>query len=349
MIRRIVAFTLILISCLLKVSALNSADISAECAVVISEQTGEVVFSKNAYQKRSMASTTKILTSLIAIESGQLFNEIEVTSDMVNVEGTSMGLQTGDHVSLDELVHGMLLQSGNDAANATALYICDSLEAFSDLMNNRAKQIGMLNSSFVTPSGLDSDEHYSTAYDMALLGREAISNSKFLSVCSKPKATLTYGNPPYRRTLYNHNKLLGYYDCVLGIKTGFTKKSGRCLVSYAKKDNVGLVAVTLNAPNDWQDHKLMLDDGFKKINSKVITADIPDYIRVVGSDKNYISITSDGYTYSYVKSKDVKQCVFIEKFLYAPVNAGDIVGYWDVYADDIKIKSIPIIASDSAY
>ena len=348
MLKQFFAFTLVLFFTTLKASALNPADVSAECAVLISEQTGEVIFEKKADKKHSMASTTKILTSLIAIESGMLSNEIVITPDMVSVEGTSMGLLEGDRVSLDELVHGMLLQSGNDAANATAVYIGGNLETFADLMNARAKEIGMMNSNFVTPLGLDSDDHYSTAYDMALLGREAVSDRKFLSVCSKQKETLTYGNPPYRRTLYNHNKLLGFYDYVLGIKTGFTKKSGRCLVSYAKKNGIGLVAVTLNAPNDWMDHKKMFDFGFKQIKSKEIKPVLPDKINVVGSDVESIAISSNSYVYSHLNNVRIGTSVFIEKFIYAPINVGDIVGYWNVYADNERIDSIPIVASECA-
>ncbi len=333
---------------MLNASALNEQDISAESAVVISQQTGEVVFEKNAHKTLSMASTTKILTSLIAIESGKLQNEVTVTSEMVKTEGTSMGLLPGDQVSLDELVHGMLLQSGNDAANSVAIYLSGSLASFAESMNNRAQKIGMLNSSFVTPSGLDSKEHYSTAYDMALLGREAVSNCKFLSVCSKQSETLTYGNPPYRRTLYNHNKLLDYYDYALGIKTGFTKKSGRCLVSYADKEGVGLIAVTLNAPNDWNDHKLLFDYGFEKLDKEIHTPKLPETICVVGSEKDNLIIKSDSIAFSSLKEVDTQYKVYLDQFVYAPVNIGDVVGKWELYADNVLIDSKPIYAGEDA-
>lgn len=347
MIKKFVSLFLILIISTLRVSALNANDISAECAVVISEQTGEILFEKNPHKQQSMASTTKIMTSLLAIESGKLQNEIKITEEMIKVEGTSMGLLPGDSVSLDELLHGMLIQSGNDAANATAVYLSGSLESFAQSMNTRAKQIGMNNTNFVTPSGLDSQEHYSTAYDMALLGREAVLNSKFLSVCSKQKATLTYGNPPYSRTLYNHNKLLDYYEYALGIKTGFTKKSGRCLVSYAKKDGVGLIAVTLNAPNDWQDHRLMLDYGFKNINSFEVNAKIPMSIPVVGGNVDEVKITTESYIYSSLNSADIEHRVFLQRFIYAPVKIGEVVGFWRIYSDGKLVKEIPITAAES--
>ncbi len=347
MFKKIISFVLIFMLSVLRVSALNSGDISAECAVVLTEDTGEIVFEKNAYKQRSMASTTKIMTSLLAIESGKLQNEISITADMVKVEGTSMGLLEGDSVSLDELVYGMLLQSGNDSANAAALYLGGSQADFASMMNARASEIGMKNTNFVTPSGLDSENHYSTAYDMALLGREAVSNPKFLYVCSKEKATLTYGNPPYRRTLYNHNKLLGYYDYALGIKTGFTKKSGRCLVSYARKNGIGLIAVTLNAPNDWQDHERLLDYGFENVNTVNIMPDMPKSVQLVGGSKDEVSITSEPYSYSYIKDVDIEQKVYLQKFVYAPVKVGDVLGYRDLLIDGSLIARLPITAAES--
>ena len=347
MIKKIVSFFIIFSLLLLEVSALDAEDLSAESAVVISKQTGEVLFRKNAHEKRSMASTTKIMTSLLAIESGMLHNEITVKADMVKVEGTSMGLLDGDKVSLDELVHGMLLQSGNDAANVTAFYLGGNLSSFAEIMNDRARKIGMNDTNFVTPSGLDSENHYSTAYDMALLGREAVSNSKFLSVCSKQKETLTYGNPPYRRMLYNHNKLLEYYDYALGIKTGFTRKSGRCLVSYAEKDGVGLVAVTLSAPDDWNDHKLLLDFGFENIRSVTVTPDIPDCITVVGGDKTYVGISTDSFVFSYAEEKTLTYEVYLKRFIYEPVTSGSAVGFWRLFADGVMIEELPIVTTES--
>lgn len=348
MLKRIIS-AIILLVLLLTVNAyaLESGDLSAECAVLMNVQTGDVIFGKNADRQRSMASTTKIMTSLLAVESGLLQNEITVTEEMVKVEGTSMGLLVGDKVSLDELLHGMLLQSGNDAANATAVYLGDSIESFVSNMNLRARKIGMNNTSFQTPSGLDGENHYSTAYDMALLGAEAVSNPKFLSVCSKQKASLSYGNPPYTRTVYNHNKLLFRYDFVYGIKTGFTKKSGRCLVSYAKKDGVGLVAVTLNAPDDWNDHKKLYDFGFSGISAQQVKPEVPASVPVVGSVLSELAVSTESYTISSELSKNnVSYRVFLPAFVYAPVKKGDVIGWWDIYLNGVKTESISIIAEN---
>ena len=347
MVKKIISFLLMFSVCTLRVSALTADSVSAECAVVMNVQTGEVLFSKNPDKRRSMASTTKIMTSLIAIESGKLQSEIIISDIMTKVEGTSMGLLPGDSVSLDELVYGMMLPSGNDAANATAIFLGKSTEKFALMMNERAEQLGMNNTNFVTASGLDDDEHYSTAYDMALLGSFAVRNPKFVSVCSSQKATVSFGNPPYLRTLYNHNKLLGNYDYAMGIKTGFTKKSGRCLVSYAKKDSAEFVAVTLNAPDDWNDHMLMFDYAFSVSEYEEISPELPDEISVVGGNLDSVEIFSEKFSYAFSKMKNLRCRIYLEKFAYAPVSKGTVVGHCDYYlGDELKIVK-PIVITES--
>ncbi len=347
MLKKLISICVILSMLTLKVSASPALNLSAECAVVINAYTGEVLYSKNADKRHSMASTTKIMTSLLSVESGKLQNEIVVSDDMLRVEGTSMGLQAGDSFSLDELVYGMMLSSGNDAANVVAYYLGGSFENFSQMMNERAKKIGMLNTNFVTPSGLDSDEHYSTAYDMALLGAEAVKNPKFVSVCSAESAVLTYGNPPQRRTVYNHNKLLRYYDYALGIKTGFTKKSGRCLVSYAKKDTAELIAVTLNAPDDWNDHKKLLDYGFDVSKTETVIVDVPDSIPIVGTVKERVRNSLNKYGYSYKNKGNMSYKLYLNKFVYAPVTSGAIVGYCVYYFNGKAMYSEPVVTVES--
>lgn len=345
MFRRILTVIFVLILSVVKVYALSADDISAECAVLITAQTGEVIFAKDEHKKHSMASTTKIMTSLLAVESGRLSDEITVTQDMLNVEGTSMGLLGGDIVSLRELVYGMLLPSGNDAAEVTALYLGDTKENFCTLMNARAKEIGMNDTNFVTPSGLDDENHYSTAYDMALLGREAVKNPEFLRICSSAKATLTYGNPPYERTLRNHNRLLSSYEGALGIKTGFTKKSGRCLVSYAQRNGVGLVAVTLNDGNDWDDHVRMLDYGFSKVSAAEPRINLPQTVNIVGGQKETVKLQHEKFMLEST-AENVEYRIFLPRFIYAPVESGDVIGRADVYSDGRLIESISIMSAE---
>ena len=251
--------------------AAGEVSVSAQSAVLMCANNGEVLFAKNENKRLSMASTTKIMTSLIAVEAAVPELEITVTKEMVSVEGTSMGLVPGDSVSMRELIYGMLLQSGNDAANTVAYVLGGSPEGFAKLMNERAAQIGMKNTNFVTASGLDDKNHYSTAYDMALLACESISNPEFADICSKKIARLTYGNPPYARTLTNHNRLLWSYDGAVGIKTGFTKKSGRCLVGGARRGDMQLITVVFNHGDMWNDTVRMLNFGFD--NYKMIAID----------------------------------------------------------------------------
>lgn len=343
MFRKILTVIFVLILSVVKVYALSADDISAECAVLITAQTGEVIFAKDEHKKHSMASTTKIMTSLLAVESGRLSDEITVTQDMLNVEGTSMGLLGGDSVSLRELVYGMLLPSGNDAAEVTALYLGETKENFCAMMNARAKEIGMNDTNFVTPSGLDDENHYSTAYDMALLGREAVKNPEFLRICSSTKTTLTYGNPPYERTLRNHNRLLSSYEGALGIKTGFTKKSGRCLVSYAQRNGVGLVAVTLNDGNDWDDHVQMLDYGFSTISASEPKMNLPQTVNVVGGQKETVKLHHEKFMLEST-AENVSYRIFLPRFIYAPVEIGDIIGRVDVYSDGRLIESVSLMS-----
>ena len=197
-----------LIALVLSVNA-SALSVSAGGAVIINGQSGEILWEQNCRKELSMASTTKIMTALLLCESGELDREITVTEEMVTVEGSSMGLLPGDKVTYRGLLYGMMLASGNDAANTVAIALGGDAATFSEMMNAKAAEIGMKNTNFVTPSGLDSASHYSTAYDMALLARYALENADFREACSSQYATLFYGNPPYRRTLKNHNKLLG--------------------------------------------------------------------------------------------------------------------------------------------
>ena len=344
-----IVFIMIFFSQALSVSA---DEISAGSAVLIESATGDVISEKNAYEKRSMASTTKIMTTLLCLESGGLDDSFMVDPDAIMVEGSSMGLVKGDIVTKRYLCYGMLLPSGNDAANATAVKLAGSVEKFADMMNARAEKIGMENTHFVTPSGLEADgQHYSTAYDMALLAREALKNPDFREICGSSSATVKFGNPPYERTLKNTNKLLNMYDGVIGVKTGFTDEAGRCLVSACEKNGVTLICVTLNAPDDWNDHIKMYDYGFSRVECSY--AGGADYIKinVAGSDKDCISaVPENEITYGSLKEKDYTISFRIKAapFLYAPVNYGDIVGKAEYYCNGVLIGTVNLKAAENA-
>ncbi len=325
----------------------SALEISAKSAVLMCADSGEVLYSKNANEQLPMASTTKIMTALLAIEAAMPDMEITVTHEMVAVEGTSMGLVEGDSVSLRELVYGMLLQSGNDAAHTTAIVLGGSEEKFAEMMNERAREIGMTNTNFVTASGLDKDGHCSTAYDMALLACESIKNREFAAICASKTAVLTYGNPPYARTLRNHNRLLWSDESITGIKTGFTKKSGRCLVSAAERDGITLVAVTLNAPDDWNDHLSMLEYGFKQLKSAPIEFSQSGLnVSVCGGVRDAVAVRTVGTAYCIEGEKCTVEFL-IKPFEYAPVYEGDVLGTAVFYGTNREIMRLPLVAIES--
>lgn len=299
--------------------------LSAHAAVCINGDTGEVIFSRNADERLPMASTTKIMTALLLCEQNSLEREVVVTHEMVAVEGSSMGLLVGDTVSFRGLLYGMLLASGNDAANTAAIAIDGSVEAFVERMNLKAREIGLVDTNFVTPSGLDAKEHYTTARELALLARYALKNEDFAEAASSQYEALYYGNPPYRRTLKNHNRLLSMYDGTIGVKTGFTKKSGRCLVSAAKKNGEYVIAVTLNASDDWNDHIQLLDLGFSEINTSVLSEKEVFCIPLTSCD-GVLKVGHDALSTTAIDINAVSKTVSLPHFVYGEVVAGEAVG-----------------------
>lgn len=304
-------------------------DVSAVSAILIEADTGTVLYSKNEKEHRQIASTTKIMTALLTLEAGEPDKEFQVDSAAIKVEGTSMGLREGDKVTRRALCYGMLLPSGNDAANAAAVNISGSKTAFAKLMNSRAKEIGMSDTNFVTPSGLDAEGQYSCAYDLALLAREAMNNKNFADICALSKAKVAFGNPVSERWLVNSNKLLTSYDGCIGVKTGFTDIARRTLVSCAERDGVKLIAVTLNAPDDWSDHTKMLDYGFEKVKMCDFTYDASGLILpVIGADKQTVGVKCDNVQLPLCDEQKEKVTVkvYLPGFVYAGLSAGDKVG-----------------------
>ena len=313
--------------------------LSAKSAILINALTNEVIYEKNAYEKRGMASTTKIMTALLTIEKGNLHKTYVAKDEDVRIEGTSIGLKEGDRITLETLVQGMLLESGNDAANVNARVIGKSRKKFVSLMNQKAKEIGMEDTQFKNPSGLTEEGHFSTAYDMALLGSFAIKNKQFRDICSQSSIRVSYGNPEYQRTFKNHNKLLSSVEGAFGIKTGFTKASGRCLVSAAERDGVTLVAVTLSAPDDWNDHKKLFEYGFEKVKIYEMGFDTEKIeLDVVGSDNKKIGVKlKNKLTYTAIDEEmNPETVVLCDKFLYSGVKKGDRVGCVKVFSENGK-------------
>lgn len=351
--------SLCLVGALCPVAQAAGPEVSAQSAVVLTADTGAVLFEKDGHTPRPVASTTKIMTALLALEAAQEQGDplVDITQEMVAVEGSSMGLQAGDSISLTGLAAGMLLASGNDAANAAALYLDASLESFAARMNQRAAVLGMEDTHFVTPSGLDGEDaqglgHLSTAYDMALLARAALEDQAFRQLCSSPSLAVEFAEPVKRVTYTNHNKLLTQYQGCVGVKTGFTKEAGRCLVSAAERDGALLIAVTLNAPNDWEDHTALLDYGFSQVEPyQLAGGDVRLTVPVVGSPVEVVSLRgSNGgeVTLPLGQGAQVERVVRVPKFLYAPVEAGEQVGEICWYLEGQLLGSAPLTAAGAA-
>ncbi len=325
------------------------ADVSALSAVLIEADSGRILWGKQENTRRPMASTTKIMTTLITLESGDLDTEFTVDPAAVLTEGSSMGLAEGDIVTKRDLCIGMLLPSGNDAANCAAVKISGTMEKFADLMNARAARMGLTNTHFVTPSGLHRNDHYSTAYDMAVLAAHALQNPDFAAICREPSISLDFGDPPYKRTLVNTNKLLKMYPDCIGVKTGFTDEAGRCLVSAAERDGVRLVCVTLNAPNDWNDHTLLLDYGFSVTSRKPLAGDFTYTPNVAGGTSDTVTLVPE-YPPEYT---DIANCnrtitwkIAAPPLLYAPVKSGETLGTLTLYDGETPIAAIPMTAAE---
>ncbi|GAE91314.1 D-alanyl-D-alanine carboxypeptidase [Gracilibacillus boraciitolerans JCM 21714] len=239
-----------------------SVSVSAERAILMDQTTGRVLYEKNAENPTLIASITKIMTAIIAIESGKLNEKVKISDNAILTEGSSIYLKKEDEMNLKDLVYGLMLRSGNDAAVAISEHVGGSLEGFAFLMNEKARWIGMNHSHFDNPHGLDSDTHFSSAYDMALLTKYAMNNPLYKEIF----ATTSYKANARDYPWLNKNKLLTHlYEYSTGGKTGFTRAAGRTLVSTAEKNGQTLIAVTINAPNDWQDHIQLLEwGGFEK-------------------------------------------------------------------------------------
>lgn len=325
---------------------INTSAISAKAAVLICADTGEIIYSRNAEERLPMASTTKIMTAFLLCEQ-DLKRQITVSFSDINTEGTSMGLKDKDTVTLEDLLYGMLLASGNDAANAAAAAVGGTVDNFVKMMNEKAESLGLKNTHFVTPSGLDADGHYSTAYDMAILAKNALSNADFAKAAATKEKTVALNNGEKKITLTNHNRLLRSYSDVTGVKTGFTKKSGRCLVSSAEKDGRKVIAVTLNDPDDWKDHRYMLDLGLETV--KEYTAgpkQLYAKVKVFGGNPDCLKIPLPKLSFCTASKSEIECRVNVKSAVFAPVKKGQKLGEIVYTSDGMVIKKCDLNADE---
>ena len=332
--------------------SLPCPSLSAKSAVLIDASSRSVLCEKNARERMGMASTTKIMTALVAAEQGELDKEVSVSPLAVGVEGSSIYLYAGERLTLRDLLCAMLLESANDAAAAIAIEIAGSVEGFCNMMNEKAAELGLCDTHFTNPHGLYDDAHYTTAYDLAVITAAALENGTVREIVATKKMTLTpiEGNT---RVLYNHNKMLSRYEGAIGVKTGFTKKTGRCLVSAAERDGLRLIAVTLNASDDWNDHTRLLDVGFEGFCrvQLVKKGDVCHMQPIIGgSSDEYLPLLACETLYATLpKSTDVQRLTQVvetyNRYAFAPTKEGCISGKALYYLDGRLVASVPLAAS----
>ena len=334
-----------LLSLVLPAQALS---LSAQSAVLIDARDGRVLYEKDADTPRSMASTTKIMTAVVALESCDVNEIIEIANEAVGVEGSSIYLQKGERMTLLELLYALLLQSANDAAVAIAVGVGGSVGNFADMMNEKAMSLGLTSTHFENPNGLDADGHVTTAHELALLTAYALKNPIFAEIVATYKRKISGPNGTVRLVV-NHNKLLNMYDGCVGVKTGFTKKSGRCLVSAACRESLTLVSVTLSAPDDWRDHTAMLNYGYENYCCEILCDEggFIEALPVVGGVQDSLLCANCDYVAATLPRDhgEITVDVQLPQMIYAPVSAGDIVGHVTYKCDGKVIGETDIKAA----
>ena len=246
--------------------ALSQGESSAKAACILDMETGRVLFQSGMHDRLAMASTTKVMTALLAIENGSLSDTVTCSKSAFGVSGTSIYLAEGEKLTLEEMLLGLMLSSGNDAAVAIAEHIGGSVEGFAAMMNARARELGAVNTNFVNPHGLPDDRHYTTAYDLALIAREAMRSDVFRRIVSTQQATIPWEGRTYNRVLKNKNALLSSYEGATGVKTGFTSKAGRCLVFGAQRGGMEIVGVVLSCPDWFSEAARLMDRCFEQFD-----------------------------------------------------------------------------------
>lgn len=323
-------------------------EVNAEAAVVMDADSGRLLYAQNPDKRLANASTTKIMTALLTLEQPDQDRYFTVDSDAIQVEGTTMGLQPGDSVTLHQLAAGMLLPSGNDAANAAAVEIAGSEEAFVRLMNQRAAELGLENTQYRNPSGLDAEGHYSSARDLAALAAHALENEDFADIVSKQEIRMAFGNPPYNRSLYTTNKLLERYPYAIGVKTGYTDDAGLCLVTAAEKDGTRLIIVTLNGKDDVNTHMRLYEhffpllarvdlSGFTEGLSVPVTGVTRDSVAAVPAAEPEAALLEREYD-------ELTREVELPQFVYAPVQAGQVLGEIRLLSGDKVVWQSALVA-----
>lgn len=342
----------------------NPPKINSRSAIIFDRKSKAIIYGKNINQKRAMASTTKVMTAIVALEKGNLNDTIEVSKKAASINGSKLGLKTGDKISLKDLLYGLLLRSGNDAAIQIALHLGGSIEGFAQMMNDKAKELGLENTHFVTPHGLDNENHYTTAYELALLTDYALNNKEFAKIVSTKQTVITINSKPV--TINNTNELLGNLEGVNGVKTGFTNNAGRCLITSVTRNNFSIITIVLGADTKkfrTKDSIELIEYNYKNyelinIKEKVVNEfeiwknrNLKNF-EIIKAKKNNIDIELD-YNYNFeeypIKKTDINNIkiqIQAKTRLNAPIYKKNQIGQIYVILNENETLTVPIIVKE---
>lgn len=318
-------------------------EVSAEAYIVMETDTGDVLAAQKADEPMLIASTTKIMTALVVLDRCDLDMTVTVQPEWTGIEGSSMYLVPGQELTVRELLYGLMLASGNDAAVALACVTAGGVEAFAELMNEKAAALGCANTHFSNPNGLDAEDHYSSARDLALITREAIRNEEFCRIVST--ASQTVGDQTYT----NHNRLLTECEGVFGVKTGYTEAAGRTLVTCCERGGVTLICVTLDDPDDWDDHSALYAWAYDLYEgTEVLSADAQWTVPVIGGVCDEVTVSPEAALSVMLRDDQTAELsVRLPAFSYAQVDAGEQAGEAIIRVDGQAVRSVKLVYNDT--
>ena len=334
------------------VEANNGFSVSAGSAILMDANSGSVLYAQNADMQRGMASTTKVMTALVILEAMSPDTVVEITPEMTGAEGSSLYLQAGEHLTVEQLLYGLMLESGNDAAEALAIACDGSIEAFANRMNARAKSLGLTHTRFANPHGLSASGHYTTARELALITMEALKNELFRTIVSTYRMQIPYQDQPGARYLTNHNPILTKYDGMIGVKTGWTTADGKCFVTAAERDGLTLIAVTLGDTNISSTHTALLNHGFDSFEAVPLPMDTPIRVPLVGGKESFLALEAEpnanGLFVCLPKGERVEVRVETPPFVYAGTERGSSVGRIVFSRKSEELASVQLLTAEEA-
>ena len=342
--KRLIAGTVAVLLAAVLFLPVNAQAVSAEKAILLDGTTGRILYEKNIDEQSLIASTTKIMTALIVCEQCNVLDRVRIPKEAVGIEGSSMYLQEGEVLTIQELLYGLMLHSGNDAAVALAIYCGGTVEGFVELMNDKAHTLGLSGTHFANPNGLDAPGHYATARDLAELSAYAMENPIFYQTVSTKSMKIG------QRYLTNHNKLLWRVEGADGVKTGYTRAAGRILVSSATRNERRLICVTINAPDDWNDHATLLNQGFSgfQVLRLISKGQVMGMVEIAGGQSGKVNLlAAEDFDYALAEQEKITTEIIGPGFVYAPVVMGAEAGFAHLCIDGKSVGKIPLIYGET--